>query len=289
MGNIKNVLSLFNGIGVGQFVLDEIGLNYENYFSSEINKNCNKLTKEKFKKIKHLGDVKFVKGHELPKIDLLIGGSPCQGFSSAGKGLNFNDERSVLFFEFYRILKEIKNLNPNVLFFLENVPMKKEYQNIISDFLNVEPFELKAEFFVPQKRKRLFWTNIDFDKKIEKINYKIEDFIEGNGIPTNAKLELNPRRILFKKTNIFGTITASYYKGISGSSRPAVSLKEGYLNEDKKAHRSLTVNEIEKIFGLPNDYTKGFSKTERIKMLGNAWEFNSIKFFFKNLLKNETI
>ena len=131
MNKIKNVLSLFNGIGVGQFVLDELKINYENYFSSEINKNCNKLTSEKFKNIKHLGDVKFVKGYDLPKIDLLIGGSPCQGFSSAGKGLNFKDERSVLFFEFYRILKEVKSLNPNVLFFLENVPMKKEYQEII--------------------------------------------------------------------------------------------------------------------------------------------------------------
>ena len=283
MSEIKNVLSLFNGIGIGQFVLDELGINYENFYSSETNKNCNKLTSEKFKKIKHLGDVKFVKGHDLPKIDLLIGGSPCQGFSFAGKGLNFNDERSSLFFEFYRILKEIKSLNPNILFFLENVPMKKEYQDIISDFLGVKPFELKAEFFVPQKRKRLFWTNIDFDKNIEKIIYKISDFIEGEGFATNAKLELNPRRIFFKKTNVFGTITSSYYKGISGSSRPAISLNESYLDEDRESHRSLTVNEIEKIFGLPKDYTSGFSKTERMKMLGNAWEFNSINFFFKNL------
>ena len=283
MNNIKNVLSIFNGIGVGQFVLDELGINYENYFSSEINKNCNKLTSEKFKNLKHLGDVKFVKGHELPKIDLLIGGSPCQGFSSAGKNLNFEDERSKLFFEYYRILKELRSLNPNILFFLENVPMRKESEDIISDFLGVESFELKAEFFVPQKRKRIFWTNIKFDKKIEKIDYKISDFIEGIGFATNAKLELNPRRIFFKKTNIFGTITASYYKGISGSSRPAVSVKEGYLDEDRESHRSLTVNEIEKIFGLPKNYTEGFSKTERMKMLGNSWEFNSIKFFFKNL------
>ena len=283
MNKIKNILSVFDGIGVGQLVLDELKIDYENYFCSEIDKYCIKLTKEKFKKRKFLGDIKFVTAINLPKIDLLIGGAPCQGFSSAGLGLNFEDERSKLFFEFYRLLKELKSINPDIIFFLENVPMKKEHEEIISDFLGVKPIVLEASNFVPQKRKRVFWTNIEIKKSLEKIEYNINDFIDGEGFATNARLELNPRRIFFKKTNLFGTITSSYYKGISGSSRPAISKKEGYLNEDKKAHRSLTVNEIEKIMGLPKDYTENFSKTQRIKMLGNSWEKNTIKYFFQNL------
>lgn len=283
MNRIKNVLSVFDGIGVGQFVLDELKINYENYFCSEIDKYCIKLTKEKFEKRKFLGDVKFVTAIDLPKIDLFIGGSPCQGFSSAGLGLNFEDERSKLFFEFYRLFKELKSINPNIIFFLENVPMKKEYEDVISEFLGVKPIYLEASNFVPQKRKRVFWTNIEIKNDLEKTKYDINDFIEGKGFATNAKLELNPRRIFFKKTKLFGTITASYFKGISGSSRPAISMKEGYLDEDKKAHRSLSVNEIEQIMGLPKNYTENFSKTQRIKMLGNAWEKNSIKYFFQNL------
>jgi site-specific DNA-cytosine methylase len=111
-----------------------------------------------------LGSVLDVKGADLPKIDLLIGGSPCQGFSFAGKQLNFDDPRSKLFFEFVRLKEE---LNPKY-FLLENVKMKKESQDVISEYLGVEPVEINSALVSAQNRKRLYWTNIPFDMPEDK-------------------------------------------------------------------------------------------------------------------------
>lgn len=151
-----NVLSLFDGMSCGQIALNRCGIEYENYFASEIDKFAISVTQANYPKTLQIGDVNTVKAKDLPKIDLLIGGSPCQGFSFAGKQLNFNDPRSKLFFEYVRILKEC---NPRY-FFLENVKMKKEYQNIISSYLGVEPIEINSSLVSAQNRKRLYWTNI---------------------------------------------------------------------------------------------------------------------------------
>jgi len=132
-----NVLSLFDGMSCGQIALNRIGIEYDNYFASEIDKHAIKVTQTNYPNTIQLGDVTKIKGSDLPKIDFLIGGSPCQGFSFAGKQLNFDDPRSQLFFEFVRILKECK---PKY-FLLENVKMKREYEDIISDALGVYPIE----------------------------------------------------------------------------------------------------------------------------------------------------
>ena len=123
-----NVLSLFDGMSCGQIALDQLGIKVDNYYAAEIDKDAMKIAKKNYPNTIHLGDVTKVKGSDLPKIDLLLGGSPCQGFSFAGKQLNFNDPRSALFFEYVRLLKET---NPKY-FLLENVRMKKEYQDVIS-------------------------------------------------------------------------------------------------------------------------------------------------------------
>ena len=151
-----NVLSLFDGMSCGQIALNQLGFKIDNYFASEIDKDAMKIAKKNFPNMQHIGDVTKVKGSELPKIDLLIGGSPCQGFSFAGKQLNFNDPRSALFFEFVRLLKET---NPKY-FLLENVRMKKESENVISEYLGVKPIEINSNLVSAQNRKRLYWTNI---------------------------------------------------------------------------------------------------------------------------------
>ena len=151
-----NVLSLFDGMSCGQIALDRLGIKVNNYFASEIDKYAIQVTKHNYPNTKHIGDVTQVKGADLPKIDLLIGGSPCQGFSFAGKQLNFDDPRSKLFFEFVRLLKETK---PKY-FLLENVLMKKEYEQIITDHLGVEPIFINSALVSAQNRKRLYWTNI---------------------------------------------------------------------------------------------------------------------------------
>lgn len=155
-----NVLSLFDGISCGRVALERAGIPVENYFASEIDKFAMQVSKANWPDIQHIGDVCSVHASSLPKIDLLIGGSPCQGFSFAGKGLNFNDPRSALFFEYVRILNEIRKTNPDVIFLLENVPMKREHQMVISKYLGVEPIEINGALVSAQNRRRLFWTNI---------------------------------------------------------------------------------------------------------------------------------
>jgi len=151
-----NVLSLFDGISCGQIALNKLGIEIENYFASEIDKHAIKVTQHNYPKTKQLGSVIDVKAEDLPKIDLLIGGSPCQGFSIAGKKLNFEDDRSKLFFEFVRLKNE---LNPKY-FLLENVRMKKESQDVISKYLGVEPIMINSNLVSAQNRVRYYWTNI---------------------------------------------------------------------------------------------------------------------------------
>lgn len=157
-----NVLSLFDGISCGKVALERAGLNIDNYYASEIDKYAIAVSKARHKDIIHLGDVKNWRDWDIDfsKIDILIGGSPCQGFSIAGKQLNFEDPRSKLFFEYVDILNAIREQNPNVIFLLENVRMKKEYQDIISEYLGVEPIKINSNLVSAQNRIRLYWTNI---------------------------------------------------------------------------------------------------------------------------------
>ena len=155
-----NVLSLFDGMSCGQIALDQLGIKVENYYAAEIDKYAIQIAKKNYPNTIHLGDVTSIyvkdKRLNLPQIDLLLGGSPCQGFSFAGKQLNFDDPRSALFFEYVRLLKEC---NPKY-FLLENVRMKKEYQNVITEHLGIEPIMINSALVSAQNRVRLYWTNI---------------------------------------------------------------------------------------------------------------------------------
>lgn len=157
-----NVLSLFDGISCGQLALKKCNIKINKYYASEIDKDAIKVTQHHFSNTIQLGDVENININNLQKIDLLIGGSPCQGFSYAGNRLNFNDERSKLFFEFVRIKNEIEKTNSNLLFLLENVVMKREYQNIISRYLDIEPILINSKLVSAQNRPRLYWTNINY-------------------------------------------------------------------------------------------------------------------------------
>lgn len=123
---LENVLSVFDGMSCGQIALERAGIKYEKYFASEIDKYAIQIAKKNYPDTVHLGDINNWKSWKLPKIDLFIGGSPCQGFSNAGKDLNFEDPRSKLFFVYVAILKSLGKKNPNLLFLLENVRMKQD-------------------------------------------------------------------------------------------------------------------------------------------------------------------
>lgn len=157
------VLSLFDGISCGKVAFERAGIKIDKYYASEIDPYAIKVSKKNHPDIIHLGDVTKWREWDIlwEKIDILIGGSPCQGFSVAGKRLNFDDPRSKLFFEYVDILNHIKELNPSVKFLLENVKMKKEWQDIISSYIGVEPIEINSALVSAQQRKRLYWTNIE--------------------------------------------------------------------------------------------------------------------------------
>lgn len=151
-----NVLSLFDGMSCARIALKELGIKVDKYFASEIDKYAIAQTRLNFPDTIQLGDVTQVDGYALPKIDLLVGGSPCQGFSFAGKQLNFKDPRSKLFFEYVRILKELRAKNPNIKFMLENVRMRKEYEMVITNELGLFPVCINSSLVSAQNRIRLY-------------------------------------------------------------------------------------------------------------------------------------
>jgi DNA-cytosine methyltransferase len=169
-----NVLSLFDGISCGQVALQRAGIKVDNYFASEIDKYAIQVTMKNFPDTIQLGSILDIKAEDLPQIDLFIGGSPCSGFSVAGKGLNFEDPQSKLFFEYVRLLKECK---PKY-FLLENVKMKKEWQNIISEYMGVQSIEINSSLVSAQNRKRLYWTNIPFMGQPEDRGILLRDILE---------------------------------------------------------------------------------------------------------------
>lgn len=154
------VLSLFDGMSCGQIALQELGITPELYMASEVDKAAIAQTKLNFPDTVFKGDVQDVEPKRMPKVDLVIGGSPCQGFSFAGKQLNFSDPRSKLFFEYIRVLIEVRKKNPDVLFFLENVPMQRKYLRVISQYLEVFPQKINSNLVSAQNRSRWYWTNI---------------------------------------------------------------------------------------------------------------------------------
>ena len=159
--NKVNVLSLFDGISCGQQALERLGVEVGKYYASEIDKYAISITQKNYPDTIQLGDV--AKWHEWDidwgKIDLIIGGSPCQGFSMAGKQLAFDDPRSALFFVFVDIRNHIQKFNPDVKFLLENVRMKKEHLAVITEYMGVEPVMINSALVSAQNRVRFYWAN----------------------------------------------------------------------------------------------------------------------------------
>ena len=178
-----NVLSLFDGMSCGQQALQRCGFKIDNYFASEIDKFAIKVTMANYPNTQQLGSVVDVNGYDLPKIDLLIGGSPCQSFSFAGKrkGMSTKDEQEILtlehylqlkkegfefegqsylFWEYMRLLNELRSKNPDVFFLLENVEMGEKWERVLSKAIGVNGIHINSALVSAQNRKRIYWTNI---------------------------------------------------------------------------------------------------------------------------------
>lgn len=286
-----NVLSLFDGISCGQIALERAGIEVENYFASEIDKHAIKVTQANYPKTIQLGSVTEVKASDLPNIDLLIGGSPCQGFSIAGKKLNFDDDRSKLFFEFVRLKNE---LNPKY-FLLENVRMTDDIADAIDELLGVERIYIDSRNFTGMIRKRYYWTNIPIGE-IPTKNVSIEDLLDDE--PFDRDLDFFLDRTKYEPTTSYdGIITINprnnngkqtWQRGrvydIKGSC-PTIcaSLFDLNITKDHKTWRKLTINECEKLQGIPKNYTSIVSKNERGKQLGNGWNVDTVAFIFSFL------
>ena len=169
-----NVLSLFDGMSCGRIALNRLGIKVDNYYASEIDKYAIQVSQANYPDIIQVGDVTELDTSTLPKIDLIMGGSPCQGFSFAGKQLAFDDPRSALFFEFVRCVEELK---PKY-FLLENVRMKKEYLDVISEYMGVEPICINSALLSAQNRVRFYWTNIPGIEQPEQRGIVLRDILE---------------------------------------------------------------------------------------------------------------
>lgn len=156
-----NVLSLFDGLSGGRIALERAGVPVTKYYASEVDKYAETVSHANYPDIIRLGDVTNWRNWDIETPDLIIAGSPCQGFSFAGKQLNFDDPRSSLFFEFADILRHYRKLNTNIKFMLENVNMKKECLDVITKILGVEPIKINSALVSAQNRVRLYWTNIE--------------------------------------------------------------------------------------------------------------------------------
>lgn len=289
----------------GRAALERAGIHINKYYASEIDKHAIQVAQKNYPDTIQLGDVVKLEGNQLPKIDLLIGGSPCQGFSKAGKQLNFDDPRSKLFFEYVRLLKEVK---PKY-FLLENVRMKKEFQDIISDWLGVQPILINSSLMSAQRRERLYWTNIPGVTQPEDRGILLEDILESGAvdrdkaycIDANYFKGTNARQYFCKnRRQIVWVIPEATKKGYvevangecidltfirSKTRRGRLMIEKSncltaasfnYCKVTNDWFRKLTPIECERLQTLPDNYTEGVSNTQRYKMLGNGWTVDVI-------------
>lgn len=284
-----NVLSLFDGISCGQLALHRAGIPYDRYFASEIDTQAIKITQKNYPETIQVGDVSDVAVSDLLDIDLLIGGSPCQSFSVAGRGEGFSG-KSRLFWEYVRILNEA---NPRYFLF-ENVMMKEEWSGTITEELGVPPAIINSKFFTPQNRPRLYWTNISLNPlpayKRRKISDILENEVDEKYYLTKrqlSKLDLNfkwngdeiirhrggshQQDDIFRHDGLMGCLAASHH----GAARHLTKtcLPNGRI-------RRLTEKECERLQGVPDGYTEGISSSKRYEILGNGWTVDVISFIF---------
>jgi site-specific DNA-cytosine methylase len=293
-----NVLSLFDGISCGKVALERAGLEVHKYYASEINDDSITVSQHNYPDTIQIGDVTLIdenKLKKLPKIDLLLAGSPCQDLSLAKSGRqNLNGERSKLFFDFVRILNWIKeHNNPEVKFILENVKMNEESQGIISQEVGVEPIKIDSELVSAQRRFRLYWTNIEVKELPSPKNIKIKDIVFDNTYKQFKDERIERTKVICKnyvKWDIggkghFSQQDRAYY--LDGTMctvpkmRPSSKLNI-YLGGD--LYRRCHPIEAERFQTLPDNYTaciKSFNK--RMELVGDGWTVDVIVHILKGL------
>ena len=292
-----NILSLFDGVSCARIALDNLGVKINKYYASEIDKHAINVSKNNYPNIIHLGDIKDIKAKELPKIDLLIGGSPCQDLSNAQKGLGLKGSKSSLFYEYIRLLEEVQ---PKY-FLLENV--KNKWGNVMSDYVGVDYIEINSSILSAQSRPRYYWTNIDFEKfpqKLSKTYLKdiVEKEVDNKYYLDKIGLDTFLNEVKFNNNtskegiNKVFEIPKEIHKD-NERQRRVYSLKSKSPTILARADttkilinnrvRKLTPLECERLQCIPDNYTSLASDTQRYKMIGNAFTVSIIEHFLKGL------
>jgi DNA (cytosine-5)-methyltransferase 3A len=267
-----NVLSLFDGMSCGQIALERANVEVNKYFASEIKPHAIEVTQYNYPNTIQVGDITKLKYSGNYKIDLLIGGSPCQDFSQANKiRVGLQGTKSGLFYEYVRLLKECEP----TYFLLENVKMKKEHQDIISGILGVEPININSKLVSAQMRNRLYWTNIPNVTVPKKVDIKLSDILT-SGYTNKDKAycllesESRPQKTNWKRFRRWR--------------------KKGFVNivferEDLNLfhNRILNQTELERLQTVPDGYTKILNRNESACLLGDGWTVDVIAHILKNI------
>ena len=299
-----NVLSLFDGMSCGRLALERAGFTVNKYYASEIDKYAIKVSTSNWPENINLGSVTNWREWDIDwsKIDLILAGSPCQGFSLAGMQLAFDDPRSILYFEFERILKHIRRYNPAVRFMLENVKMKKNHVDVITKRLNVDPIFINSSLVSAQSRKRYYWANWKIntpdDKGIRLLDV-LEDLpscpigtavrnksktlrVGGRGSPFDSRQQWDSP---FYRTNKKGELKVSIDKAgcltggaHSGGNHSDMDILCINPKQDNAIWRRYSITECERLQTVTDGYTqnKDVSATQCYKMLGNGWTVDVI-------------
>lgn len=316
-----NVLSLFDGLSGGSLALQKANIKVNTYIASEIDKYAIQVANHNFPNILHVGDITklsysngklYADGNVVftGTIDLIIGGSPCQGFSFAGGQLAFDDPRSKLFFEYTRLLKETNAK----YFLLENVKMRKESEDVITKCLGVTPIVINSSLVSAQNRVRLYWTNIPNVTQPKDLNIMLADIIEGGYADRDKSYCKSRRQLVFDRpcttkdfkntslchhvanaTDINGNESIKRVYATSGKAPTLTTMQGGHrepkVSYDGVKYRKLTPLECERLQTIPDNYTlvvdangkQLVSNSQRYKMIGNGWTIDVISHILKGL------
>ena len=274
-----NVLSLFDGMSCGRIALDRAGVEVDNYFASEIDKAAIAVTSKNWPDTVQVGDVTVLETSTLPNIDLLIGGSPCQSISNLGDGSGL-EGKSKLFWHYLRVMKEV---NPKY-FLLENVPGNKKAVQSITDAIGVEPIVFNSNLVSAQNRKRLYWTNIEFNLPEDK-NIVLQDILDVELHESSVLTEGRLRWLLSEKGK--ATVEKRYaaidpIKANCLTARSDASWNCNYVTRNGVLTK-LSCEEYEKLQTVPVGYTASVRNSERYKMLGNGWTVDVIAHILKHM------
>ena len=285
MPRFSSVLSLFDGMSCGQIALNKAGIEYDNYFASEIKKHAIETTQINYPKTIQLGDITKIKANDLPKIDLLIGGSPCQDFSAQNKERKgLKGIKSNLFFEYLRLLKETK---PKY-FLLENVNMLPEHYAALTNYMECYPVMINGALVSGANRVRLFWTNIGpsyydlFGFRYCQIPQPKDKNITLQSVLTDGYTDMRKANCLKTADSVSLTNWQSAKKRYDKQFENIVFNSPDF--DYKKGYRTLNQTELERLHNIPEGYTKNLTVKKAHDLIGDGWTVDVISHIFGQLL-----